>query len=163
VESIRRNPARAAGGIAAELALGAGRAAGALGRRAVDRRRTPGADEVDPEDLTSESVRSGEERFPGFSDPDTAREDPASALVDQVEEFTPEEIEQLLDRRAGEREADEADLVKALENQIEDPEGGDAFGVPEDATEEFESPGVFFGPTKGQSRSQPRCSSIGIV
>jgi len=121
----------------------AGRAAGSLGRSAIDRQRTFGAEEVDPAELTSEEVLDGQEQFPGAADEDLYRSDPAAAVREQADDNTPDAIASDLDELGA---TGDADLKKALDQPIEDPEGGDAFGVPDDVADEYEAPGSFVGP-----------------
>ncbi|WP_146047375.1 hypothetical protein [Haloferax marisrubri] len=144
-ESAVNDPFRFAGSVAGEVVLGAGasKVAGTVGRAAIDRKRTAGATRVEASELTSDDVLSGETRFPGADDPGQYRSDPASAVIDQSNANTPDSIGRRLDEANA---RGEADLKKALDRPIEDPEGGDSFGVPDDVADAYESPGSFVGP-----------------
>lgn len=156
-----------AGGAVASVATGAaaGRAVSATASRAGPRVRTLGGERVDIEDLASERVVSGRERFPGAADPDLYRTSPAQAVRQQATEYTPDPIMQQFER-AGVTEG--APLTKALDVEPEGPgrgraaQGfrsvGDETGIDADEitprmtrskTEgafTYENPGAFVGP-----------------
>jgi len=159
VERARADPTRAAGSLAGEVVLGygVGRGAGFVARRGVGRARTFGGTHVDLDEFTNpETVAyfndpdadvGDEARFPGAEDPDLHESDPAEAVRQQADEYTPAPIREDFEA-AGVEEG--VVLKKGIETE---PEGEGTTRVPLDTgrgfrTEEggYESPGGFAGP-----------------
>jgi hypothetical protein len=144
-------PARTAGGVAGAAAgsVAGGVAAGRAARFAGDRLRTAGGTRVDADQLVNERVLAGDERFPGFENPERAEADQAGELRRQSQEFTPEQIQERLggtiDPDGGEGVAD---VTKALDVEPDSgSEGG--FEAPpseSDLAGEFETVGSSVGP-----------------
>jgi len=129
----------------------AGRVAGSAARRGRSASTRIGGEYIEPTDLTNEQTvrfyESGDAgadaRFPGAVDDDLYQTDPAAAVRQQADEFTPDRLESLF----GEAGVDDAtDLKKAIEVNPEGPEVGR--GNTGLATQEgsYESPGSFAGP-----------------
>jgi hypothetical protein len=158
VTRARRDPSRFGGSLAGELVLGAGagRAAGIAARRGVDRARTVGGTRVDLDELTNPDTAAyyndpdadvGEEaRFPGAEDPDLYETDPAEAVRQQADEYTPAPIREDFEA-AGVEEG--TDLKKGLETepegQADPPRLGRGSGFITEAGG-YESPGGFAAP-----------------
>jgi hypothetical protein len=154
----RRDPTSFGGSLAGEVILGygVGRGAGFLVRRGVDRARTVGGTRVDLEDVTNPDTAAyyddpdadvgDEARFPGADDPDLYESDPAEAVRQQADEYTPAPIREDFEA-AGVEEG--TDLKKGIETepegQADPPSVGRGGGF---RTEEggYESPGAFAGP-----------------
>ena len=158
VNAAQENPARFAGGAGLNILGGAaaGRQLGVAGRAVRDRARTAGGARVAPEELAGEDVvrfaeTDGGEgtRFPGADDPGLFQSNPAEAVRQQADEFTPDEIETIF----GGADVDgETTLFKALDVEPEGPGSGRAdtgfASAPGETLEDFdyETPGSFFGP-----------------
>jgi len=134
----------------------AGRAAGKVGRGVRDRVRTAGGSKVDAGDLAGEDVlrytdTDGAEgtQFPGARDPDTYRSDPATAVREQADEFTPDEVSDFFEQQGVE---EGTVMKKALDTEPEGPGRGRSdtgfTSAPDEVDGEFdyETPGSFFGP-----------------
>jgi len=155
--TARTDPTGFAGSLAGEAILGAGvgRGAGIITRRAVGRTRTLGGTRIDPEELTNERTVayyndpeadvSDEARFPSAENPDLYESDPAEAVRQQADEYTPSVIREEFEA-AGVDEG--TDLKKAIETEPEGPAQprigrGTGFRTQEGG---YESPGAFAGP-----------------
>jgi len=153
--SARQNPAGTLGMITGGVVTGLGTGALAsrgiyrVGRRFKTRTSSVGGEDIDAEELTSEEVLEGEERFPSSDDPEATREDPAEQIIDQAEENTPTEIEQQFEEAGVEGDAD---LKKTLDQEPEGP--GDkrtaqGLSTPEQGSElaeQYETTGTSAGP-----------------
>jgi hypothetical protein len=159
VERARANPAGAAGGLLGDFAagFGIGKAVGRTGTFARDRIRTAGGRDI-TEQVTNPATRQffddvdrgvdadPSDRFPGAQDPDFYERDPAGAVRQQADEFTPDEVTEAFED-AGVPEG--SVLKKALEREPEGPETGAvdrAAGGFETRAGDYELPGSFFGP-----------------
>jgi len=153
----QQNPAAAAGGLLADVALGfgAGRAAGLTGQIARDRVRTFGATDI-TEDVTNPGTlefynNRGQgvdesDRFPGAQDPELYQRDSAAAVRQQADEFTPEAVTETFEEAGV---TDGSVIKKAMDVEPEGPDtstlqrsGGGFTAGPGD----YELPGAFFGP-----------------
>lgn len=118
-QQFARNPAKGAGAIAGDLALGAGIT---RGTRFVDKKARRGArrikrrKEVDPEDIAEDEVVSGEQRFTEF------QEDPLSLTSEGVARRSTDVIdENRVERVDGlDEEQNEAILYSASESDLPD-------------------------------------------
>ncbi len=108
VKDAKEDPVEFGSGAVFGYATGAaaGRAAGKTGRAVRDRLRTAGGSKVDAGDLANEDVlryteTDGAEgdQFPGATDPDTYQSDPAEAVREQADDFTPGEVEDFFDEQ----------------------------------------------------------------
>ena len=154
-QQIQNNPARLAGQVAGGVVTGAaaGRVAGRVGRGARDRIRTAGAERIPLEDVANQDVidfveSGGErgERFPGARDPDQFQTDPAEAVRQQADDFTPEQIREQFEDAGIEQGTD---VKKALGVEPEGPDGDRGFeSAPDETADDFayETPGSFVGP-----------------
>jgi hypothetical protein len=149
-ESAAENPQDATRQLisGAALSAGTGAAIGRLGRFGIDRVRTAGATEVDLEEVTNPETAAfyrgsnvdTDARFPGADDPDLYQSDPAEAVRQQADDYTPSIIE---DRFEAAGVEDGTDLKKAVETEPDGPGGGAGFETQEGS---YESPGAFVGP-----------------
>lgn len=134
----------------------AGRGVGKAGRFTSDRVRTAGGTKIDVEELANDDVikntrTDGAEgdRFPGAADPDQYESDPAQAVRDQADEYTPDEVDDLFDEQGVE---EGTTLTKALDTEPEGPASGRSdtgfTSAPAESLDDFEyeTPGSFFGP-----------------
>lgn len=118
-----------------------------LAVQGLDRVRTAGATELDPEDVyRSDLLReSGDqivaEELPGVTRPDLYQESPADALRAQAEEFTPTEVEQLFEARGV---TEGSVLTRALGTEPEGP--GIGRGGLTTREGDYEVPGASFSP-----------------
>jgi len=150
------NPAEFLGGAAFSFVGGAGasRQIGGALRGTRDRVRTAGGREIPARELASDDVIRYSEtdgadgtRFPGAADTDLYRTDPAAAVREQSDEFTPDAIETIL----GDADGDTT-LFKALDVEPDGPGTGRAdtgfASAPGETLDDFdyETPGSFFGP-----------------
>jgi hypothetical protein len=153
IESARENPAQTAGSVLTGVATGfaAGRGVGIVGRAASDRVRTVGSTEIDIEDLTNEQTADlynrkdpdtgqSENTFPGADDATLYETDPAEAVRQQADEFTPD----VIDEKFTEADVTEGSVLKkALDVEPDGPDNGRGF---ETQTGGYESTGAFVGP-----------------
>jgi hypothetical protein len=145
-ERAREDPYGFWGGAAGTVfgALAGGYAVSKGGTLARDVVRTAGGKKVDLEDLTQKSVIEGEENFPGASDPDLYKTDPADAVKKQAAEKTPQSVEDYFTEQGI---TEGSVLKKAMDVEPEGPKGkGTGFESPEASAQSYESPGSFFGP-----------------
>lgn len=132
----------------AGASIASGRALGRLSRVAGDRVRTAGGTKLDLEDLTSDEVVRNVESggadgdpFPGATDEDLYRADPAEAVETQAAEKTPDEVAQRFEDAGIE---DGAVLKKTLPVEADGP-GRRGAGF-ETQPGDYESPGAFVSP-----------------
>ncbi|WP_080506143.1 methyl-accepting chemotaxis protein [Halorubrum sp. BV1] len=153
------NPLEFASGAVFGYATGAaaGRIVGKAGRATRDRVRTAGGTKVDAEgglagsDVVRYTETDGAEgqQFPGARDPDTYESDPAKAVQEQADEFTPQQIEGFFDERGV---TEGSVLKKALDVEPDGPGSGRSdtgfTSAPDEVDGDFayETPGSFFGP-----------------
>ena len=153
------NPLEFASGAVFGYATGAaaGRIVGKAGRATRDRVRTAGGSKVDAEgglagsDVVRYTETDGAEgqQFPGARDPDTYESDPAKAVQEQADEFTPQQIEGFFDERGV---TEGSVLKKALDVEPDGPGSGRSdsgfTSAPDEVDGDFayETPGSFFGP-----------------
>ena len=159
VGRARQNPAATAGGLLGDIAIGfgIGRVVGRGGTLVRDRVRTAGGQDI-TEAVTNPATRQffddvdrgrpadPSDRFPGAQDPDLLRRDPAAAVRQQADEFTPDDVTEAFED-AGVPEG--SVLKKALDVEPEGPDTGRlqrAGGGLETRAGDYELPGSFFGP-----------------
>lgn len=147
--SARRRPASAIGSIGGGYLLGAG-ASAAIGRgarRLTDISRTAGGRDVDVTGLTNPrtvahaegEITDADAKFPGAEDPGQYRTDPAEAVGQQAEEYTPEEVAAQFPEGA-----EGAVIKKALDVDPDAPDRAPSGFETQEGS--YESPGSFFGP-----------------
>lgn len=156
IETVARNdPGVLVGAIGTGVATSVGVGVG-VGRgvtRARDAARTAGATEVDFGDVTNPSTRAfveGDEGdpFPPVQDRDLAADEPAAAIRQQSEEFTPEELETEFEDAGAPVGSDESVMFRAVDTEPEGPgrsradQGLETFGT----ERPFDPPGGFVGP-----------------
>ncbi len=154
----RENPAQTAGSVLTGVAAGfaAGRGVGIVGRAASDRVRTVGSTEIDIEDITNEQTADlynrkdpdtgqSDDAFPGADDRELYETDPAEAVRQQADEYTPD----VIDEKFSEADVEGTVLKKALEVEPDGPESNrvsNSGGGFETQAGAYENTGAFVGP-----------------
>ncbi|MCQ4334643.1 hypothetical protein KM295_14380 [Natronomonas sp. F2-12] len=156
IETVARNdPGVLVGAIGTGVATSVGVGVG-VGRgvtRARDAARTAGATEIDFGDVTNPSTRAfveGDEGdpFPAVQDRDLAAEQPAEAIRQQADEFTPRDLETEFEDAGAPVGADESVMFRAVDTEPEGPgrsradQGLETFGT----ERPFDPPGGFVSP-----------------